>query len=128
MKLSRILIKVRDYRSSFEFYKTTLGLKLSSSWQRKDSWGAIFSAGNAVIEIIWFPSGTGLEECNYIPEHDKFVIELEVNDVDIWHRRLVSSAVKIIDSPHDTPWGFRLFTIKDPDNIPITLSQPMQKT
>jgi catechol 2,3-dioxygenase-like lactoylglutathione lyase family enzyme len=125
MKLTRILIKVKDYRSSFEFYKNTLGLKLSSSWQRKDSWGALFSAGNAVIEIIWYPGGKGLEECNYIPDKDKFEIDLEVSDVDIWYRRLSASTVKVTDSPHDVPWGFRLFTIKDPDNIPIVLSQPI---
>jgi lactoylglutathione lyase len=127
MKLTRVLIKVSDYRRSFEFYKNTLGLKLSSSWQRKDSWGALFSAGNAVIEIIWYPSGKGLEECSYIPNKDKFEIDLEVNDVDIWYQRLVASAANVVDSPHEVPWGFRLFTVKDPDNIPIVLSQPIIK-
>jgi lactoylglutathione lyase len=125
MKLSRIMIKVRDYRRSFEFYKNILGLKLSSSWQRKDSWGALFSAGNAVIEIIWYPSGPGLEDCNYIPDRAKFEIDLEVNDVNIWYQRLKSAGVEVLDTPHDVPWGFHIFTVKDPDNTPIVLSQPI---
>ena len=123
MKLSRVIIRVRDYRQSFEFYKNILGLKLTSSWQRKDSWGALFSAGTAAIEIIWIPSGQGLENCNYIPSHDKFEIDLEVNDINIWHQRLKSAGAMIVDEPHDTPWGMRLFRVKDPDNIPIVLSQ-----
>jgi catechol 2,3-dioxygenase-like lactoylglutathione lyase family enzyme len=119
------MIKVRDYRRSFEFYKNILGLKMSNSWQRKDSWGALFSAGTATIEIIWYPSGPGLDDCNYIAERDKMEIDLEVNDVDIWHQRLSSSGVMIVDAPHNVPRGFRQFTIKDPDNIPIVLSQPL---
>jgi uncharacterized glyoxalase superfamily protein PhnB len=125
MKLTRVLIKVRDYRNSFEFYKNALGLKLSNSWQRKDSWGAIFSAGAAVIEIIWYPSGPGFDDCNYVIERAKIEIELEVSDVDIWHQRLVSSGATAVDTPHDVPWGLRQFTVKDPDNTPIILSQPL---
>jgi predicted enzyme related to lactoylglutathione lyase len=125
MKLTRVMIKVKDYRKSFDFYSHVLGLKLSNSWQRKDSWGALFSVGAATIEIIWYPSGPGLDECNYVLEKDKMEIDLEVTDVDIWHRRLVSSGTPVVNAPHDVPWGFRQFTIKDPDNISIVLSQPI---
>jgi catechol 2,3-dioxygenase-like lactoylglutathione lyase family enzyme len=125
MKLSRVMIKVKDYRQSFEFYKNTLGLKMFNSWQRKDSWGALFSVGTATIEIIWYPTGPGLNDCNYILERDKLEIDLEVNDVDIQHRRLIAAGVTVVDAPHDVPWGFRQFTIKDPDNISIVLSQPL---
>jgi catechol 2,3-dioxygenase-like lactoylglutathione lyase family enzyme len=76
MKFARIVLKVKDYRSSFEFYHDILGLKLMNSWQREDSWGALFNAGPASVEIIWFPSGEGLEECNYSPERSKSVIFL----------------------------------------------------
>lgn len=124
MKLTRVMIKVKDYRKSFDFYKNTLGLKLSQSWQRKDSWGALFSAGNAVIEIIWFPSGSDLDDCNYLPQRDKFEIDLEVSDVDIWYQRLSAAGASIVGKPRDVPWGYRLFSIKDPDNIPIVISQP----
>jgi catechol 2,3-dioxygenase-like lactoylglutathione lyase family enzyme len=125
MKLTRVMIKVKDYRKSFDFYNHVLGLKLANSWQRKDSWGALFSVGAATIEIIWYPSGPGLDECNYVFEKDKLEIDLEVTDVDIWHRRLLTSGAPVVNEPHDVPWGFRQFTIKDPDNISIVLSQPI---
>ena len=127
MKLTRVMIKVKDYRKSFEFYKNTLGLKMSQSWQRKDSWGALFSVGGPIIEIIWFPSGPGLDDCNYLMERDKLEVDLEVNDVDILHRRLMTSGITVVDSPHDVPWGFRQFAIKDPDGLRIVLSQPLAK-
>lgn len=125
MKFSRAVIKVADYRKSFEFYHDILGLKLSTSWQRKDSWGAIFSAGTGIVEIIWFPSGDGLEDCNYIIERKKISLDFDVNDIDILHTRLAESAVKVIDKPHDVPWGFRVFSVLDPDGVVISFLQPV---
>jgi catechol 2,3-dioxygenase-like lactoylglutathione lyase family enzyme len=127
MKLTRVMIKVKDYRKSFDFYNHVLGLKMSNSWQRKDSWGALFSVGTATIEIIWYPSGPGFDDCNYTMEKDKLEIDLEVNDVDIQYRRLSTTGIPIINTPHDVPWGFRQFTIKDPDGMAIVLSQPIVK-
>ncbi len=127
MKLTRVMIKVKDYRKSFDFYNHILGLKLANSWQRKDSWGALFSVGSGIIEIIWYPSATGLDDCNYTMERDKIEIDLEVTDVDIWHRRLAATGITVVNAPHDVPWGFRQFTVKDPDNMSIVLSQPIVK-
>ena len=124
MKFSRVVLRVADYRKSFEFYHDILGLKLSTSWQRKDSWGALFSAGTGIVEIIWFPSGKGLEDCNYTMERRKFSIDFEINDIEILHKRLTDSGVKIIEDIHDVPWGFKLFSISDPDGIVITFLQP----
>ncbi len=124
MKFSRVVIKARDYRKSFEFYKDILGLKLSTSWQRKDSWGALFSAGDIIVEIIWYPSGDGFDDCNYSMERAKVDINFEVSDIDIFCKRLADAGVEIVNEPHDAPWGFRLFTIKDPDDIRISFLQP----
>jgi len=123
MKFSRVVIKVADYRKSFEFYHDILKLKLSSSWQRKDSWGALFSSGSVVIEIIWFPSGEGLEDCAFQMKRKKISIDFEVNDIEILFRRLSDSGVDIIDKPHDVPWGFRVFSILDPDGVVVSFLQ-----
>lgn len=125
MKFSRVVIKVADYRKSFQFYHDILGLKMSSSWQRKDSWGALFSAGNVAIEIIWYPSGEGLEDCEFKMERRKISIDFEVNDVDILFKRLTDAGVEIVKEPYDAPWGFRLFVISDPDGIAISFLQPI---
>jgi catechol 2,3-dioxygenase-like lactoylglutathione lyase family enzyme len=127
VKLTRVTIKARDYRKSCDFYKNALGLRMASSWQRKDSWGALFSAGPADIEIIWYPESSGLEDCNYIPQREKFEVFLEVHDIDIVYRRLSVLGLEMVGPPGDTPWGFRKFTIKDPDNIPIVIIQPVNR-
>lgn len=127
MKFARVVIKARDYRKSFEFYKDILGLRLSSSWQRKDSWGAIFTAGDVIVEIIWYPSGDGFDDCNYSMERAKVDINFEVHDIDILHKRLADSGVEVVREPQDVPWGFRLFTIKDPDDIRISFLQPLHQ-
>lgn len=125
MKISRIVIKVNDYRKSFEFYKDKLGLKLSSSWQRKDSWGAIFSAGNIAVEIIWYPDGEGFIDCCYQMERNKIEINFETHDIDILYKRLSDLGITIIREPFNAPWGYRVFTIKDPDGIAISFLQPL---
>ena len=128
MKFSRVVIKVNDYRKSFEFYKDVIGLKLSTSWQRKDSWGAIFSVGGADLEIIWFPDGEGFQDCCYYPERKKVDIFFEAHDIDIRFKRLSDLGVEIVKKPFDAPWGFRIFTIKDPDGVPVSFMQPLEQS
>ena len=125
MKFARVVLRVADYRKSFEFYHDILGLKLSTSWQRKDSWGALFSAGTGIVEIIWYPSGEKLEDCNYVMKRRKFSIDFEVNDIEILQKRLTDIGVEIIEDLQDVPWGFKLFSIADPDGIVITFLQPI---
>lgn len=125
MKLSRVVIRVADYRKSFQFYHDIIGLKLSSSWQRKDSWGAIFSAGAGLIEIIWFPSGDGLADCNYSLERRKISIDFEVNDIEILYKRLSDSGPEMVTQLQDAPWGFRLFSLADPDGVVVSFLQPL---
>ena len=127
MKISRVVIKVNDYRKSFEFYKDILGLKLENSWQRKDSWGAIFPAGNAYIEILWFPEGDGFDDCRFYLERTKVDINFEVHDIDIVFKRLADLGVEIIREPFDAPWGMRVFTIRDPDGIAVSFTQPIEQ-
>ena len=127
MKFAGVVIKVNDYRKSFGFYKDILGLKLSTSWQRKDSWGAIFSAGSGDVEIIWFPEGEGFEDCCHRMERKKVDINFETHDIDILFKRLSDLGVEIVNEPFDAPWGNRIFTIKDPDGIPISFMQPLGK-
>jgi len=124
MKASRFVIKAADYRQSFAFYHDILGLKLQSSWQRKDSWGALFAAGAVTIEIIWFPSGEEFQDCSFTLPRKKVSVDFEVHDIDILYSRLSASEIEIINEPHDTSWGVRMFSILDPDGIVISFVQP----
>ena len=126
MKIDRIVIKAKDYHQSFEFYHDILGLKLKSSWQRQDSWGALFYCGEMLLEIIWFPEGEGNAECAYIPDRSKTELYLNVNNVDALHDQLSANAKLKLGKPEDMPWGHRIFAVYDPDNVKIVFSQPIQ--
>ena len=125
MKLERVVIRVLDYRKSFEFYHETLGMRLKSSWQRSDSWGAIFFLGEMFLEIIWFPEGEDAAACNYIPEYSKTELFMQVSNVDALHTRLGAHADLEISGLEDKPWGFRQFDLYDPDHVKIVFAQPI---
>lgn len=125
MKLDRVIIKVADYRKSFAFYHDTLSLKLKSSWQRTDSWGALFYCGEALLEIIWFPVGEQNSDCNYIPERSKTELFLVINNIDTLFNRLQALGNLDLTPPESKSWGYRVFTIYDPDRIKIVFSQPI---
>ena len=125
MKLDRVIIKAADYRRSFAFYHDILGLKLKSSWQRTDSWGALFFCGEILLEIIWFPEGEENADCNYIPERSKTELFLAVSNVDSLYNRLRNVANLKLTEPAEKPWGYRIFDVYDPDGIKIVFSQPI---
>jgi len=126
MKFARVVLKVKDYKTSFEFYHDKLGLNLLSSWQREDSWGALFNAGPATVEIIWFPSGEGLEDCNYTPERSKFDLFFDAGDVNILYKRLLDKDIEVVKEPYDAAWGYRLFKIKDPNGFMVSFMEPIK--
>lgn len=125
MKLDRVIIKTNDYRKSFEFYHDILGLKLKTSWQRKDSWGALFYCGEVLLEIIWFPEGEGSADCRYVPEFSKTELYLSINNVDLYYNQLKTHEKLQLTKPEDKPWGHRIFSVLDPDRIRIVFSQPI---
>ncbi|MCP4580321.1 MAG: VOC family protein [candidate division Zixibacteria bacterium] len=125
MKLDRVVIKAADYRKSFEFYHDILGLRLKTSWQRSDSWGALFYCGEALFEIIWFPDGDGNADCNYIPKRNKTEFFLAVNNVDTIYHRLKAFDGLELSAPEDMPWGMRISAVFDPDGIKVVFSQPI---
>jgi catechol 2,3-dioxygenase-like lactoylglutathione lyase family enzyme len=125
MKLERVVIRANDYRKSFEFYHDTLGLRLKSSWQRSDSWGALFFLGELLMEIIWFPDGPDSDACNYIPEHSKTELFLQVSNVDALHTRLSDHPDLKISGLENKPWGYRQFDLYDPDHVKIIFAQPI---
>jgi catechol 2,3-dioxygenase-like lactoylglutathione lyase family enzyme len=125
MKLERIVIKAKDYRRSFGFYHDILGLRLKTSWQRSDSWGALFHCGDLLLEVIWFPEGEESLACVYEPEHSKTELFLQVNNVDALYNRLISQSDLELSDLKDRTWGFRVFTVYDPDHVKLVFAQPI---
>ena len=125
MKFERIVIKVADYRNSFKFYHDTLSLHLKNSWQRKDSWGAIFQCGEIILEMIWFPKGENNLDCSYIPERTKTDLYFTVSNIESEYQKLSRIEGLDISPPEDTAEGYRIFSVYDPDRIKIVFAQPI---
>ena len=125
MKLSRFVIKAADYRRSFSFYHDILGLPLKNSWQRADSWGALFLCGDVLLEIIWYPEGEDNRTCNYIPKFPKLDIFFTVSNIEAQHQRLTQFSELKISDITEQPWGYKIFSLYDPDKVKVVFAQPI---
>ena len=56
-----------------------------------------------------------------------FHIELAVDDVDAWHKRLTELGAKVTSEPTDQPWGTRDFYVEDPDGHELELQSPVKR-
>jgi len=105
MKLNRLIIKTADYRKSFKFYHDILGLRLKTSWQRSDSEGSI--------------------DCSYIPERSKTELFFEVSNINSARQKFVDIEGLDLSSIEEMPWGYRIFSVFDPDHVKIVFAQPI---
>lgn len=51
--------------------------------------------------------------------------EFQVPDVDAEYRRMRSMGVEVKEPPRDLPWGYRYFTIEDPDGNTVDIVQAL---
>lgn len=124
MKFNNIRLLVQDFDTCFTFYKETLGLKCnhgslgdnfaSFDIGQKDALG-IFKSG-LMHEAI------GEKTSKSIKNSDKFVIVIEVKNVDQTTAELRRKKVKFITEPKDMPvWGIRVAHFRDPEKNLIEL-------
>lgn len=97
----------------------------------RDFFGAVIvedRGGPARVEI-WFGS-QDRSTClvaNHLPEKSKSPqpfcqgIELRVADADQEYERLCALGIKPLARPVDLPWGYRYFSVRDPDGNEVDL-------
>jgi uncharacterized glyoxalase superfamily protein PhnB len=119
-----IVRHTKNYNSLVEFYRDSLGMKVTQSWDHPGNRGTLLSFGgrasNAVIEVIDLGDEAvpGVKPVNV-------VLSIEVAAVDEWHHQLVNRGVTIARGLEDAPWGHRSFGIDDPDGFRIWYYQDM---
>jgi catechol 2,3-dioxygenase-like lactoylglutathione lyase family enzyme len=109
---SRILVRSSDPRQSRLFYRDVLGLAVYREFGDPADPGMVFFLGNGLLEVSGraLPGGT-----------PTVGIWLQVRDIEVEHRRLVTAGVTIRSAPHRQPWGLIEMTIADPDGLAIVL-------
>ncbi|MFZ4452923.1 VOC family protein [Salibacterium aidingense] len=104
LTLKHVQINVSDLERAVKWYEKMLDFKASSMWPPEKPEYADFETGGQVTFALAkgtpYPSGA---RCNFY-----------VEDVELCWKKLKDRAV-ILESLHNTPYGLRRFSIKDPD-------------
>ncbi|MGW6455332.1 glyoxalase superfamily protein [Streptomyces sp. NPDC055078] len=103
-------LPVRDVDTSVRFYVSSLGFTLGG--RSDDDFASVFRGRVADVNIYLRhrADSFGGAEC--------FVF---VEDPDALHSEYAERGVEIAERPHDTSWGYRQFTVLDPDGHELHL-------
>jgi len=123
----RTIIRARDFDRSNRFYGETLGLPQLSSWDNERGRGAMFQAGNGVIEILGPARGEEPDETysNKGPRNKVGIVLLvpsarEVYDELIFREKNIPGGLESGES------GDLVFGTHDPDGVRIEFRESMQ--
>ena len=103
------------------FYGNVLGFPIVEYWERDNARGQRFDTGGMRLEII-----DNTREKRPLPLGDpdqKVHIVIEVDDIEAAGDRIAMEVPPVTD----TSWGSRMFQLHDPDGIPITFLQWLEK-
>jgi catechol 2,3-dioxygenase-like lactoylglutathione lyase family enzyme len=112
-QLTHILLYVSDLARSRAFYVDTLGLEPQVE---EDDYLRLSGMG---VDL-------GLHRA-YEPEQTAnggVELQLRVDDVDVWHRRLSAQRASFTQAPADMPWGARHAFLRDPDGYRLSIYTP----
>lgn len=121
----KVVLRCQDYQASRRFYGEVLGLPVLESWEEEGGQGCIFGLGgegkSSSLEIYQMKPG----DRRYSPvfaapfENDKLDLQLRTDDLEPWITKL--QGVWEFSGPQRLPWGERRITLRDPDNLLISL-------
>jgi lactoylglutathione lyase len=127
LEFHAVRLLVRDFNRSLEFYKDVLGF---SGWYDESQEYAYFEEKQLALFSLkklneaFNQDFVGLES----PTLFKFLMQFEVDDVDLTCRDLLDRGVSFINRPHDqAAWGSRVAHFNDPDGNIIELYHPLPK-
>lgn len=103
------------------FYGDLLGFPVVEHWDRDNARGMRFDTGGMRLEII-----DNVREKRHLDlgqPADGMHIVIEVDDIEAARERIGADAPPVTD----TTWGSRLFQLRDPDGIPVTYLQWLEK-
>ena len=113
-KVAGIILLVKDIERSAKFY-TDLGFKVvkkvpdvAITVGLQNFWVELLSIDKVVTEEYKLhsnPSSKGVGQ----------YLQINVTDVDTFYDQITQKDIRALSSPKDYPWGYREFTIQDPD-------------
>ena len=128
MRLTHVRVLVRDYATSFRFWRDTVGLRVT--FGDEEGPYADFDTGPATLAI--FTATAMANDTNVTSGRggrgaDDLLVVLQVDDVDAKVRELEERGVRFASQPTDQPdWGIRVAHFRDPDGNLAELYSPLR--
>jgi catechol 2,3-dioxygenase-like lactoylglutathione lyase family enzyme len=112
--ISAVTIFVEDMAAAKEFYQLAFGLPVFF----EDDDSTVFNFGNVVINLLSVTAAPELIEPAAVGGRDagrRFVLTVEVENVDSICPRLNERGIKLLNGPMDRPWGVRTASFIAPE-------------
>ena len=119
--MSYIALVTNRFDEVTSFYGNVLGFPIVERWDRGNARGQRFDSGGMRLEII--DNGREKRHLNLGDPAQRVHIVTEVDDIESARDRIGVDVPPVTE----TSWGSRLFQIHDPDGIPITYLQWLEK-
>src|SRR3989454_8646356 len=121
LRLHQVLLQVKDVERSREFYTRKLGFKVLYDFSPE--YIAVLTPNKLQIGLHPFQGGRRRQRSMDQPAG----IEFEVDNVDLWYRRLRKRGIRFSEKPKDS-WGEREARFTDPDGYRLAISSPTKKS
>jgi catechol 2,3-dioxygenase-like lactoylglutathione lyase family enzyme len=122
-KLFAVCLLVNDFDTSFDFYKTKLGLELKS----KDNGFANFKLEGPELAIFQKDAATAMFPKKYMGNGGGVSLAFQADNLQLICKKLTNAGVDIFEGPKQTPWGQKVAYFKDPGNNIWEVSEPFEE-
>ena len=120
--MSFVALVTNRFDEVTRFYGETLGFPTVEQWDRSNARGQRFDTGGMRLEIM--DNEREEHQCELAPSSNKFHIVVEVDDIEDARGRIKIDA----PSAKESSWGARLFLVRDPDGVPVTFLEWIEKS
>jgi catechol 2,3-dioxygenase-like lactoylglutathione lyase family enzyme len=119
--MSYVALATERYDDVVAFYGEGLGFPVVDKWDRPNARGMRFDLGGMRLEII--DNQREQRPLTLGAPADRVHVVVEVDDIEKARDNIEIDA----PLPQGTSWGARLFRVHDPDGVPITFLQWIEK-
>jgi uncharacterized glyoxalase superfamily protein PhnB len=113
-------LTVKDLGASLAWYRDVFGFTVTRSFEREGKLMAVsLQAGEVRILLTQDDGAKGWDRA----KGDGFSLQITTDqDLDAVARRIEEHGGTLESQPVDTPWGPRMFRLRDPDGFRFTIS------
>ena len=119
--MSYIALVTDNFDEVTHFYGELLGFPVVEEWDRDNARGMRFDTADMRLEII-----DNVREKRHLDlgqPADRIHVVIEVDDIETARNSIAIDAPPVTE----TTWGSRMFQVRDPDGIPVTYLQWLEK-